>query len=90
MIDRGRGRRQKILRVSNELLAEILKLPPGTRITGVSDQQFFTTDSIAIKIEHPSFAPVEPENVLPECTALYTEVRTAVFEGWIPADRING
>jgi len=78
------ARRQAIIRVSRQLLIELLRLPAGTEIVGISDQVYFDTGDVAIKVEHPCFAPVETDGgTIPTKTPSY-EVEDGVvkFIGW--------
>ncbi len=47
-----------ILRVSRELLRQVLCLPEGTEILDVSPHVYFSTNDFAFKVEHPSLPPV--------------------------------
>lgn len=69
--------RQRIVRVSRQLLVGILKFPDGTRLVDVSCLIYFDQDQLALKIEHPDFTPVEPGHVIPEITAEYRSTLAA-------------
>jgi hypothetical protein len=77
-------KRVRIFRVSHELLAEVLMLPAGTKIVGVSEQPFFFSGELAIKVEHPAFDPVPPVKAIPEYAPMYSQVTTPKFDGWQP------
>lgn len=81
-VPEGCHKRQAILRISGESLAEVLKLPPGTRIVDISPHVFFNTSEFALKVEHASFPEVMPGYPVPTVNALYRTVRTAEFMGW--------
>lgn len=78
----GNTNRVRIIRVSNELLASVLLLPPGCKIVGVSDQLYFDQDQIAIKVESPDFDPVPEGTRVPEAGATYQQETVAKFAGW--------
>lgn len=44
-------RQLAILRIGREALRELLRLPPGARIIGLSEHVFFGTNDVAIKVE---------------------------------------
>lgn len=77
-----------IIKISTELLAAALKLPPGTRITGASDQLYFNEDVIALSVEHPDLFHILEGCVMMNVTPVYrTERRKcgcweAFFERW--------
>ncbi len=75
-------KRFRILRVSRELLIDILKLPLGTKIIDLSNHVFFDADQFALKVEHPSFKPVAKDEAIPVVDATYRREETAVFDGW--------
>lgn len=77
-------KRHRVFRISTELLAEVLLLPPGTRIVGVCDKQYMFSGEIAVKVENPAFDPVPPCKAIPECAPLYKAVTTPKFDGWGP------
>lgn len=75
-------KRQAILRVSRELLAEILLLPKGSKILDFSPHLFFESGDLAIKISHPNFPECKPGDSIPQVCPTYREVRSTVFCGW--------
>ncbi len=68
--------RQRIVKVTRELLMEVLKFPPGTRLVDISCHvsNCFISDTVALKIEGPDFEPVPPGGVIPEVSAEYRSV----------------
>jgi hypothetical protein len=75
-------KRQRIVRVSRELLQEALHLPPGAIIKDISLQLFFDTDDVAIKIEHPDFTPVYPPSAIPTVRPMLGVTQNVKFMGW--------
>lgn len=74
--------RQRIIRVSREVLARALHLPEGTEIVDVTGQFYFGTGDIALKVEHPDFTPVYGSEAIPEIRPLLGEQRVVKFMGW--------
>lgn len=82
MGDTTGGRRAVVLRVSWDLLREVLLLPPDCRVVGVNVFAFFDTDDIALRVESDEFPPVPEGQPLPIVGAHYSNVMTARFDGW--------
>jgi len=66
----GEGRRRAFFDVSNDLLAELLKLPEGTQIIRVTDAACLGP-MFQVVIEHPEFKTVEIGHQLPRVSPLY-------------------
>lgn len=49
-------------------LSDIMRLPPGTYVTGLSSHLAFDRDLVAIRVSHPSFPETAVGNRLPEVT----------------------
>lgn len=78
----GEIQHMAVLRITHDLLIEALKLPAGTRILDISRDQFFLTDEVALKIEHPSLDSVPPGRPLPVVAPCYRKTHTVHFDGW--------
>ena len=77
-------RRVAILRVTEELLHQVLLLPDDARITGVSAHQFFPTDGLAIRVECSAFPVVREWHLVPMVMAVYRLGHDGkpAFAGW--------
>lgn len=75
-------KRVRIIRVSKELLAAALHLPEGTEIVGVSDQPYFVSGEIAIKVENPEFTPVFECHDIPTIRPVLGQKTVVTFMGW--------
>lgn len=73
-------KRHRVFRVSHELLAEVLLLPPGTKVVATADDAPF--GRLLVKIEHPDFPPVPAGHAIPEVQPRYTTVSAPKFVGW--------
>lgn len=74
---------QAIIRVSRELLERVLMLPPGTTILAVSDQAYFDSGDIALRVECPAARPTPEGCRLPEVRPVYREAGgKAEFVRW--------
>ncbi len=62
---------QRIIRVSGELIRQVLKLPDDCRVTGLSEHLFFASDEWAIRFESPEFPDVPPGNLIPVVGPVY-------------------
>jgi hypothetical protein len=78
------GRRIRIVKVTRELLCEVLKLPPGTEVLDLSRDLYYDQDVFALKVAHPDFPPVPPGHAIPAVNPVYrrAEDLPAVFVGW--------
>ena len=61
-----------ILRVSRELLRQVLCLPEGTEIVDISPHTFFDTHQFAFKVESPDLPLVEQGQPLPTVEPTFT------------------
>lgn len=69
-----------IVRVSPELMADLLKLPPKTRILGSMGD----AEAVAFIVEHPDLQPAGSGAALPTACPKYSGLdwMHAQFEGW--------
>lgn len=80
--------RVAVFRVSYELLAQALMLPPGAEILSTSDGAYFGPGVIAVRVASAKFPPVVPGEgfpaVCPTYRADYTRQgeRHLSFAGW--------
>jgi hypothetical protein len=82
-------RRLRVVRITRDLLLELLRLPPGTEVVDLSRDLYFAEDHFALKLRHPDFPEVPDGHAIPEVMPLYRAVegsgnpsRTVVFAGW--------
>lgn len=81
--DEPRPTRQRIIRIDREMLRSFLKLPNNVTIVAVSDELYFETGDIAIKIECPDFRPVPAGNHIQSIDPFYKAVwREVEFSHW--------
>ena len=66
---------QRIIRVSGELLASILKLPETCKVVDMArdekDGFWLDRTTLLLKVESPEFSDVEPGNVIPQVTPIH-------------------
>ncbi len=84
------GRRIRNIRVSYDILCELLKLPVGTRIVASADERFI--DQLLVRVESPDFPPIPDGGLIPFVVPRYrydetlvgghTRIRTVTFVGW--------
>jgi hypothetical protein len=76
----------RIMRVSNDLLANLLCLPPGTQVMGVCDRDphSFATGTFAVEVSHPDLPPVPEGSPIPDVNPCYTHDKNdrPVFLEW--------
>ena len=72
------------LGVKYDWLSEALRLPAGSRITGVSMIARFARDEVLIRVQHPDFVETEEGCVLPDVQAVYgwDDRGAATFACW--------
>lgn len=92
----SREKRLAVCLLSAELLADLLCLPAGARITGMSHEVRFLTDEYAFRIECECFEPVGEGQTAPTVHPLYragelSDGRRAVeFISWGFEDQHKG
>lgn len=74
--------RQATLRVNYELLADLLGLPPETRVVAVSDQVRFLTNELVFKVEDDGLPATEGGHCLPELLPQVTTGKYATCLDW--------
>lgn len=73
-------KRQAIIRVSFDLLAEALRLPPGVRVVDVSQHLYFDSGDVALKLEGECFEPVTPGAAIPQVEPQWIVHRVTEWE----------
>ncbi len=69
-VRRREDRRLGVLRVSWELLADALRLPPDARIVRMSEHAYFAHGQLGLMIHDPAFPETEGGRVVPEVDLL--------------------
>lgn len=79
-------RRIAKIRISNELLLEALRLPIGTVLYSVRDEELL--GQVMLLIESPGLNPVQPGDAVPVVDAQWKakEIRQVEFDCWVQKD----
>lgn len=65
------GKRIRVLKVSGELLRQVLKLPDNCQVIGLSHDLYFREDCWALRVESPDFSVVPFSHTCPPVYATY-------------------
>lgn len=81
-------RRAAILRVPWETLRSVLLLPDNCRLNAISQNAYFESDEVALRVESPEFPDTPHGSALPTLAVRYSSVqqpdgtRLPRFDGW--------
>lgn len=69
-------------KISGQLLADCLRLPKGTEIRGLRQNDEAGFIDLEIIVEHPDLKPVEPGKPIPEINPMFTRHTERVDCDW--------